>query len=155
MVNMKRRRRYNKTTGAVAVVVTALFFLLDSPAAKAQRSGPTVSNEHDLDNWPRFRGPQSIPVSDNPKLPDHWSTTENVEWVAEVPGVGWSSPIVWGGKVFLTSATSEQKMKQPSLGTDFSNEYMSSCVPRDCRRKKSTSGFTHATENCLMKSLSA
>jgi outer membrane protein assembly factor BamB len=38
--------------------------------------------------------------------------------------VGWSSPIVWDGKVFLTAATSEQAMKEPSLGTEFSNDYI-------------------------------
>ena len=76
------------------------------------------------ENWPRFRGPGSLPVSDNVNLPDRWSSTENVEWFVEVEGVGWSSPVVWGKKVFLTSATSDRPMKEPSLGTDFSNEYI-------------------------------
>jgi len=76
------------------------------------------------ENWPRFLGPDSLPVADNPKLPDRWSTTDNVEWSTDVSGVGWSSPIVWEGKIFLTSAVSDQPMKQPSLGTDFSNEYL-------------------------------
>ena len=62
-------------------------------------------------------------MSDNPRLPKTWSATENVEWVAEIPGMGWSSPIVWEGKVFLTTATAPD-MKQPSLGVDFSNEYV-------------------------------
>ena len=75
-------------------------------------------------HWPRFRGPDSNPISDNPNLPVTWSRTENVEWVADVPGVGWSSPVVWGTRVFMTAATSEQRMKPPSLGTDFSNEYI-------------------------------
>ncbi len=83
---------------------------------------PSLSAQEE--NWPGFRGPKSLPVSDNPKLPDRWSKTENVEWAAEVPGVGWSSPIVWGKKIFLTSATSDQPMKPPSLGTDFSNDYI-------------------------------
>jgi outer membrane protein assembly factor BamB len=47
-----------------------------------------------------------------------------VEWVADVPGVGWSSPVVWGSKIFMTAATSEQRMKPPSRGTEFSNEYI-------------------------------
>ena len=47
------------------------------------------------DNWPQFRV-----FGANPNLPSTWSTTENVEWVTDVPGVGWSSPIVWNGKVF-------------------------------------------------------
>src|SRR5918993_166759 len=75
-------------------------------------------------HWPRFRGPDSNPISDNPNLPVTWSRTENVEWVADVPGVGWSSPVVWGRRVFMTAATSEQRMKPPSLGTEFSNEYI-------------------------------
>ncbi len=75
-------------------------------------------------NWPQFRGPQGMPVSNNPDLPTSWSTTENVEWVADVPGVGWSSPIVWDGVVYVTAASSEGEMKPPSLGVDFSNEYV-------------------------------
>jgi outer membrane protein assembly factor BamB len=74
--------------------------------------------------WPQFRGPDANPVSDHPGLPDSWSTTENVEWVTEIPGVGWSSPVVWGDRVFLTSATSEKPLKPPSLGVDFSNDYV-------------------------------
>jgi outer membrane protein assembly factor BamB len=38
--------------------------------------------------------------------------------------MGWSSPVVWGGKVFVTSANSDQATKQPSLGVDFSNDYV-------------------------------
>jgi outer membrane protein assembly factor BamB len=74
--------------------------------------------------WPQFRGPAANPVGDSPGLPATWSTTENVEWVTEVPGLGWSSPVVWGDKVFLTSATPDRDMKQPSLGVDFSNDYV-------------------------------
>jgi hypothetical protein len=73
-------------------------------------------NESSPNNWPQFRGPNALPVSDNPQLPDTWSTTENVEWVSDVPGVGWSSPIVWGGKIFVTSAMSESPLKAPYKG---------------------------------------
>ena len=65
-----------------------------------------------------------MPVGASAKLPVEWSTEKNVEWVADVPGMGWSSPIVWGNRVFVTTATSEQGMKQPSLGVDFSNDYV-------------------------------
>ncbi len=90
-------------------------------AAHAGRSG---QEDDEAPNWPRFRGPVSNPVGTHPDLPTRWSTTENVEWVAEVAGVGWSSPIVWGNRVFLTTATSAGPMKGPSLGTDFSNDYI-------------------------------
>ena len=46
-----------------------------------------------------FRGPDANPVASNGRLPDKWSKTENVEWLAEIPGRGWSSPIVSGDKV--------------------------------------------------------
>jgi outer membrane protein assembly factor BamB len=91
-----------------------------APTARDADAGAVTSPV----NWPQFRGPESLPVSGNQALPMTWSQTENVEWVAEVPGVGWSSPIVWGGKVFLTTAVSSKDMKQPSLGVDFSNEYI-------------------------------
>jgi outer membrane protein assembly factor BamB len=97
----------------------AALALLAAAAATEREKAPKPA-----DNWPGFRGPKSLPVSENPNLPEKWSKSENVEWVAEVPGVGWSSPVVWGRDVFLTSAVSDQPMKQPSLGTEFSNDYM-------------------------------
>ncbi len=46
-------------------------------------------------NWPQFRGPDSTgAVADNDKLPETWSATENVEWKTDLPGRGWSSPVV-------------------------------------------------------------
>jgi outer membrane protein assembly factor BamB len=74
-------------------------------------------------DWPQFRGPQSNPVSSG-LLPDTWSKTENVEWTATIPGRGWSSPIVSGGKVFLTAATTDGESKKPQVGTTYSNEYV-------------------------------
>jgi outer membrane protein assembly factor BamB len=73
--------------------------------------------------WPQFRGPQGNPVSQR-RLPDSWSKTENIEWVAEIPGRGWSSPIVAGNRIFLTAVVTEGKSKQPQIGTDYSNDYM-------------------------------
>src|SRR6185436_12621825 len=57
--------------------------------------------------WPQFRGPDSNPVGGRARLPERWSKTENVEWSQEIPGRGWSSPIVTGDKVFVTTATTE------------------------------------------------
>jgi outer membrane protein assembly factor BamB len=110
---------------ALGVVALMGPSLLQSPLAAGQRQPSRQrADSHSLANWPHFRGPDSNPVSDNPNLPVKWSKTENVEWVADVPGVGWSSPVVWGTKVFMTAATSAQRMKPPSLGTEFSNEYI-------------------------------
>ena len=56
------------------------------------------------ENWPGFRGPSRQGTASGPALPLKWSATENVKWKSEVPGEGWSSPIIWGNNVFLTSA---------------------------------------------------
>ena len=55
------------------------------------------------DNWPRFRGPGARGVSENANLPVRWSATENVQWKTDLPGRGWSSPVVWGNRVFLST----------------------------------------------------
>ncbi len=68
-------------------------------------------------DWTRFRGPNADGVAqDDPRLPDKWSKTENLKWVADVPGRGWSSPIVCGNKVFLTSVTSDGQDTAPKAG---------------------------------------
>jgi outer membrane protein assembly factor BamB len=74
--------------------------------------------------WPQFRGPAANPTSADTRLPERWSTTDNVEWSVEIPGRGWSSPIVAGGKVFVTTATTDGASKPPQIGTDYSNQYV-------------------------------
>ena len=74
--------------------------------------------------WPQFRGPDSNPVGAHARLADRWSKTENVEWSREIPGRGWSSPIVTGGRVYVITVTTEGKSKPPQTGTEYSNEYV-------------------------------
>jgi outer membrane protein assembly factor BamB len=57
------------------------------------------------ENWPRFRGPTGQGISRETGLLTDWSAASNVLWKTEVPGQGWSSPIVWENQVFVTSAT--------------------------------------------------
>jgi outer membrane protein assembly factor BamB len=68
------------------------------------------------DNWPQFRGPGARGVAAGANLPDVWSDSENVAWKTDIPGLGWSSPIVWGNRVFLTTAVSAGKVKEPKKG---------------------------------------
>jgi outer membrane protein assembly factor BamB len=83
-------------------LLTAVYL---SPATQAQ------------DNWPRFRGPNAAGVAqDNARLPTAWTTTENVKWIADVPGWGWSCPTVWGDHVFLTTVISDEKNVTPGKG---------------------------------------
>jgi outer membrane protein assembly factor BamB len=74
-------------------------------------------------DWPQFRGPDLNPVGLSKSLPDRWSKTENIERVANITGRGWSSPIVTGGKVFVTTAVTEGKSKLPQIGTTYSTEF--------------------------------
>lgn len=59
-------------------------------------------------SWPSFRGPQASGVADGQNLPDTWNpkTGEHVLWRTPIPGLAHSSPIVWGDRVFVTSAVS-------------------------------------------------
>ena len=56
------------------------------------------------ENWPQFRGPTGQGVSAETSLPTEWNATKNVAWKTPVEGEGWSSPIVWDNRVFLTAA---------------------------------------------------
>ena len=86
-------------------------------------------------DWPQFRGPDANPVSVNSKLADRWSKTENIEWSAVIPGRGWSSPIVTGNSVFLTTAVTEGESKKPQTGTDYSNQYIAELMKQGLSEK--------------------
>ncbi len=76
----------------------------------AVTSGPKRSLSHAKAKqpWPSFRGPQASGVADNQGIPDRWNGKDgtNVLWKTPIPGLAHSSPIVWGDKVFVTSAVS-------------------------------------------------
>jgi outer membrane protein assembly factor BamB len=59
-------------------------------------------------SWPQFRGPGNNMVVTNASLPTEWSDTQNVLWKTDLNGAGWSSPIVYGDKIFITSAFQEK-----------------------------------------------
>ena len=61
-------------------------------------------------SWPSFRGPQAAGFADEQQLPDRWNveTGENILWRTSIPGLGHSSPIVWGDRSFVTSAISSR-----------------------------------------------
>jgi outer membrane protein assembly factor BamB len=61
------------------------------------------------DNWPQFRGPNGDGISDANGLPTKWSESENVRWKVAVHDKGWSSPVVWGEQVWVTTAHEKGK----------------------------------------------
>lgn len=74
------------------------------------------------ESWPQFRGPNGDGHSDSTGLPLTWSETEHVKWKTPVHGKAWSSPVVLGGQVWLTTATEE------------GHELFAVCVDRDSGR---------------------
>ena len=110
------RRYLKQLRQLVPLVLLALSALALLPATPAAYGQDLV--------WPQFRGPDSNPVGAHARLAERWSKTENVEWSQEIPGRGWSSPIVTGGKVYLTTVTTDGKSKPPQVGTEYSNEYV-------------------------------
>jgi outer membrane protein assembly factor BamB len=67
-------------------------------------------------NWPQFRGSSAGVAPDNADLPDKWSPTENVVWKIDIPGIGWSSPVVWGDHIFLTTVVNTTQQEPPRPG---------------------------------------
>lgn len=69
----------------------------------------TTVSAQEPENWARFRGPNGQGISKATGLPVTWSTTDNIAWKTDIPGEGWSSPIVWNDHIFLTTSTEEGK----------------------------------------------
>jgi len=57
-------------------------------------------------NWPAFRGPQARGVAEGSKVPERWNVekSENIQWKTPIPGLGHSCPVIWGDKIFVTTA---------------------------------------------------
>src|SRR3981081_3643929 len=71
------------------------------------------------DNWTQFRGPQGAGHSDATGLPVKWSEKENVVWKTAIHDKGWSSPVIWGNQIWMTTAREDGK------------EMFAVCVDRD------------------------
>jgi outer membrane protein assembly factor BamB len=76
---------------------TAVLLILLTSAARAD------------DNWPRFRGPTGDGMSTAGELPLEWSESKNVAWKTAIHGKAWSSPVIWGKQIWMTTATEDGK----------------------------------------------
>ena len=78
----------------------------------------TISRE--TENWPSFRGAHARSIADDdPRLPVTWSATENVVWKTPIDGLGWSSPVIWGDRIFVTTVVSDGESREPRMGLYF------------------------------------
>ena len=76
--------------------MTLIFFLIVAASLRCASAA---------DAWPQFRGPSGDGYAVADALPITWSETENVAWKTPIHGRGWSSPVVWGAQVWMTTAT--------------------------------------------------
>lgn len=83
----------NRTSAAAVMTLAAAVVFLSSTTASTSAG-----------NWPQWRGPEGQGVSTETGLPVEWSATKNIKWKTAIAGRGHSSPIVWGNKIFLTTA---------------------------------------------------
>jgi outer membrane protein assembly factor BamB len=91
------RRRATAAAVAIAIAGTgSLAFGQDIRMLEAEGEGAKY--------WPRWRGPTGQGEVRTGTYPDRWSPTEGIKWKIAVPGRGNSSPIVWGDRIFLTTA---------------------------------------------------
>ena len=87
-----------KSSAKIAFALAACF------AAALVFSNPAAAGLAPEYNWPQWRGPEGAGVSAEKNLPEEWGEAKNVRWKTPIPGKGHSSPIVWGKRVFLTTA---------------------------------------------------
>ena len=109
----------------------------------------TSATANPKSNWPGWRGPEGQGVSTETGLPAEWSKTKNIKWKTPISGRGHSSPIVWGKKIFLTTALDGEaipgrkpgvthKMADGSefvhpdaMGADLKHTFKVICLDRD------------------------
>lgn len=71
--------------------------------------GPSTNTDH----WPEWRGPYRNGMARG-DAPTTWSDTKNIKWKTEIPGRGFSTPVIWGDRVFLTTAVQTGKPPEPT-----------------------------------------
>ncbi len=69
-------------------------------------------------NWTHFRGSKLNGISEETHAPIHWNDSTNIRWKTDLKGKGWSSPVVFGDQVWLTTATDDGK-KMNGICMDF------------------------------------
>ncbi len=81
-------------------------------------------------NVPRFLTGRQTSPGDAVHPPDHWSATDNIAWKTDIVGLGWSSPIVWKGRVYLTTCINTSKDRKPRKGL-YLEDVDATKYPRD------------------------
>ena len=78
-----------------------LFVLLLSMASSMVAQNSAADR---LDNWHQWRGPNADGTAPRGDPPTEWSESKNIRWKVEIPGEGFSTPIVWKDRIFVLTA---------------------------------------------------
>jgi outer membrane protein assembly factor BamB len=140
-----------KRTLATYVLVVGLLLALFSSTLAAP------SPEAPVPNWPQWRGPTNDGISKEKNPPTKWSATENIAWKLPMPGESGATPVVWGDRIFLTSAdkgnlvllcvsTSGKEVWKKKVGTTWDgrkngNESNTTCGASPCTDGKHVFAF--------------
>src|SRR5437868_10531204 len=106
-----------------------------------------LASQASAGNWPQWRGPDGSGISNEKNLPLEWSPSRNIKWKTPIEGRSHSSPIVWGNRVFLTTAIEgpvvpgakavkhmdgDREFLHPdSIGADHKHTFKVLCLDRD------------------------
>lgn len=99
----------------------------------------------DAEDWTRFRGSNGSGISDAKGIPSTWSKDDH-KWTAHLPGEGCSSPVVWGERLFVTSADADAKMRYlQCLNTKTGAENWRLEFPFESYKKHKNNSFASST----------
>ncbi|MBI4660248.1 MAG: PQQ-binding-like beta-propeller repeat protein [Verrucomicrobia bacterium] len=88
------------------------FFTAQAWIVTAHAANPSEAD------WPSFRGPQAKGTAGSGQTPERWNAerSENIRWKTPIPGLGHSSPVIWGDKIFVTTAINESGSEPLKVG---------------------------------------
>ncbi len=132
------------------LTMCALVFITQSQAAEKQSSSDVTMyslGKEAEQYWPRWRGPSGQGIAKDGTYPDAWSSTKNVLWKVDLPGEGNSSPIVWGDRIFLTTARDEGERRSILClrRKDGKLLWEADCPKGTVEKTKPKNGFTSGT----------
>lgn len=111
-ISLPLNRTNNRKRLAIAALASTLI------GAGSFTASSTIAD----DAWPNWRGPLSNGSAANAKPPTDWGIDKNIEWKVELPGLGSSTPIVWGNQVIVHSSVAKpQSSKEPGSESSVDN----------------------------------